>query len=290
MESIASWSEKPTYCQLNDSESESERHFETSRSPVYRRVITVARVIPWILHVVFLVASISFFIAGERTTGLDLGPLSTREYAKAVRESGEEKSIVQFLGEFGAPSPWRGRPTPEIDLAWEKLDPVIATSVTKEEVEDLGKLRNSSVQFPDGGYLASIAAFHQVHCLNVLRKYSYLDYYVVTEPDFFTSSTLRTHVDHCIEMLRQVLMCNADLHVIVYDWVAEVDYPWADFGTNYQCRDYQKVYDWGKENSVKTDAPGGLMQRPDGVALKPIPKGGDIAKVYGEEYHHHPHG
>ncbi len=41
--------------------------------------------------------------------------------------------------------------------------------------------------------MASLGAFHHMHCLNVLRKYSYLDYYIVKEPDFFTAPTLRKH-------------------------------------------------------------------------------------------------
>jgi hypothetical protein len=258
-----------------------------------------------------------------------------------VSESGTEKSTVEFIGEFAAPSPWRGNPTPEIDAAWEALDPgktktcvtlcrcqlihskVIATAVPKEEVERLGKLRNSTVQVPSGGYLASIAAFHQIHCLvsssslrivhKVLTRWQHVERAakalisrllcghrtrflhlidaanvcrsVLTFPVDYTAIDMSA--DHCIEMLRQVLMCNADLHLIVYDWVSEVNYPWADFATDYQCRDYQKVYDWGKENSARTNAPGGMMQRTEGVAVKTIQKGGDIAKAYDEEYHHH---
>ena len=44
-------------------------------------------------------------------------------------------------------------------------DLAIAMSVQKEDIERLGKLRNSSVVVPGGGYLASIEVFHQIHCL-----------------------------------------------------------------------------------------------------------------------------
>lgn len=42
---------------------------------------------------------------------------------------------------------------------------VVAMSVSKEEIEKVNKMRNSSVQFFDGGYMASLGAFHQMHCL-----------------------------------------------------------------------------------------------------------------------------
>ncbi|KAK0625825.1 hypothetical protein B0T14DRAFT_405338, partial [Immersiella caudata] len=156
---------------------------------------------------------------------------------------------VQWVGEFSAPSKWRGTPNAAVDAAWDSIAHMGAISVPTEELERLGRLRNSSVTLPSGdggGYMASIAAFHQMHCLNLLRKYSYLDYYRV-KPDeaaFFNAPTLRVHVDHCIEMLRQVLMCSADLHLIVYDWVEQVHYPWPDFGTDHMCRDYEQVHNW----------------------------------------------
>jgi hypothetical protein len=79
---------------------------------------------------------------------------------------------------------WRGTPNPTVDAAWDNLDLsesiqlsiahhptdikttlVAAMSISKEEIERVGKLRNSSVRLPDGGYMASLAAFHQMHCL-----------------------------------------------------------------------------------------------------------------------------
>lgn len=69
-----------------------------------------------------------------------------------------------------------------------------AMSVPRSEIEKIKKLRNSSVVLPDGGYMASIGGFHQMHCLNVLRKASYLEYYVVHEPDFFAQPTVRKHI------------------------------------------------------------------------------------------------
>ncbi|KAJ5944704.1 hypothetical protein N7516_004872 [Penicillium verrucosum] len=67
-------------------------------------------------------------------------------------------------------------------------------SVSRHEIEKIKKLRNSSVVLPDGGYMASIGGFHQMHCLNVIRKATYLDYYTVHEPDFFTEPSARKHV------------------------------------------------------------------------------------------------
>ena len=55
----------------------------------------------------------------------------------------------------------------------------------------------------------------------MLRKYLYFDYYSQFDP-FFTESkpeTYRMHLEHCVDNLRQVLMCSADVGMITYEWV-----------------------------------------------------------------------
>lgn len=49
---------------------------------------------------------------------------------------------------------------------------------------------------------------------------------------------------HCIEMLRQVLTCNADVGVIPYAWVEGRDRPYPNFNTRHQCRNADSVVDW----------------------------------------------
>ena len=81
-----------------------------------------------------------------------------------------------------------------------------------------------------GGYMASVEVVHQLHCLNFLRKATFEDYYMSRSKEFADlPHTVRLHLgtwfavrnlpsdyhtltfqtDHCIEMLRQYLMCNA---------------------------------------------------------------------------------
>ncbi len=77
--------------------------------------------------------------------------------------------------------------------------------------------------------------------------------------------------DHCIELLRQILMCSADLHIITYDWVDEWDFPWPDFSTNQFCRNYGDVYAWGEAHQFKTDVAGGAITRPAGAISRKLP-------------------
>lgn len=56
--------------------------------------------------------------------------------------------------------------------------------------------------------------------------------------------------DHCVEMIRQNIMCAADTGLITYDWVRGWSLPYPDFNTVHQCRDYEKVLDWAYSNAV----------------------------------------
>ncbi|KAE9367279.1 hypothetical protein N431DRAFT_320380, partial [Stipitochalara longipes BDJ] len=82
-----------------------------------------------------------------------------------------------------------------------------------------------------GGYMATLEIFHQIHCL------------VSAYPD-----VMRNHLDHCIEIIRQVLMCNADLGLITFHWVKDNPTPYPDFNTWHTCRDPEAILALAKEN------------------------------------------
>jgi hypothetical protein len=103
-----------------------------------------------------------------------------------------------------------------------------------------------------GGYLAGIEVFHQLHCLNVLRQYTWLDHYE-TLPEGFKGDPVfnRVHVDHCLETLRLALMCNADLtpHFMEIDKSLK-DGVRNDFNTHHKCKKFDKLIEWMEQNGL----------------------------------------
>ncbi|KAL9011506.1 MAG: hypothetical protein Q9173_003652 [Seirophora scorigena] len=72
-------------------------------------------------------------------------------------------------------SGFAGEPSPDIDASWDGM--LAPMNIRVSEVE-LARENVESVALPeDGGYLAWIGSFHQLHCLNMLRKWIYHDYY-----------------------------------------------------------------------------------------------------------------
>ncbi|PPQ65051.1 hypothetical protein CVT26_015747 [Gymnopilus dilepis] len=186
-----------------------------------------------------------------------MGIFQTRGVAPANEAIEYNRELTMFNGTFNFPSEFRGPPTPEIDAAWMRISQgVKPTRLTLEQVLKIGKFDTpSKVKFREedgGGYMASMEVTHQLHCLNMLRKYTYKEYYQNFDPSFThpKPDVFRTHLDHCVEILRQHLMCTADVGMITYEWVTGFSEPYPDFNVKHQCRNFEKILDWGYRHAI----------------------------------------
>ena len=70
--------------------------------------------------------------------------------------------------------------------------------------------------------------------------------------------------DYCIEMLRQNIMCNADVGIIPHHWIKQSPDPFANFNSWHKCRDIGAVEKWIEENAIPEVEGGGSLPRPEG--------------------------
>jgi hypothetical protein len=117
----------------------------------------------------------------------------------------------------------------------------------------------------DTGYAALIEVFHQLHCLNTIRQYTWLQsgnyrpetvndtqYEDIPEiPNDFRTSAIanRLNADHCIETLRLAIMCHGDVTPVLIR--IEPNAPLgerADFSSHHKCRDFGKLRQWMDDN------------------------------------------
>lgn len=65
---------------------------------------------------------------------------------------------------------------------------------------------------------------------------------------------VRIHTTHCLDMIRQVLMCNPDVGVLGQVWwqpeTAADPIPFVDFNTRHRCRDYEAVRAWAEVHQL----------------------------------------
>ncbi|KAI1476617.1 hypothetical protein F4774DRAFT_392423 [Daldinia eschscholtzii] len=171
-----------------------------------------------------------------------------------------EYEVRRFQGALEHTSIYKGAPNKELDAAWEALTHMNNSGVSGEVIDRIGKSR-VAVKYPDsqgGQYDVGIEVFHHMHCLNIIRQYTYKEYYSRPEnrPMSFTDSepVIRAHLDHCIEMLREALLCHGDVGIITYNWVK----PWGiypDFSTQHKCRKLDKIVAWADKNSLPAEDP-----------------------------------
>ncbi|KAI0396799.1 hypothetical protein F5Y17DRAFT_417839 [Xylariaceae sp. FL0594] len=142
--------------------------------------------------------------------------------------------------------------TDEADKAWHDL--MDYTYVRLRE-EDLKAINKTSVPLGDGGYLGMPVMFHEVHCVKILRWATNLDRYTKEfgERDLVD---LPKHASHCIDTLRQSIMCRADLSPNVFYWTEGKRTPHSEFYSAHHCASWDSVMDYLRENHVQVNAPG----------------------------------
>jgi hypothetical protein len=98
----------------------------------------------------------------------------------------------------------------------------MSVRVTADELAAHGQ---SSVALPNGGYLAWLGVFHELHCVKMLRQWSWREHY-------FPNMTARehthqmVHIDHCIDWLRNAAICRADTSALaVFKWADRLPHP-----------------------------------------------------------------
>ncbi|KIW86203.1 hypothetical protein Z517_01598 [Fonsecaea pedrosoi CBS 271.37] len=127
--------------------------------------------------------------------------------------------------------------------------------VTEAAWDDLLPVQGGFFQHPQiAPSRSDFAVFHQLHCLNGIRQAYWFTHAVATGaatlsasadgPDADMSEMISPrHISHCVDLLRQALMCQPDLTVEVKDERGGV----TGFGTVHQCKDWAQLMAWMAE-------------------------------------------
>jgi len=217
----------------------------------------------WLGHVVLLSLSFVMF-AGAYFTRISTLRHVKQFSAYSPAAEAVEYQRVKFNNTMGEGSPYVGA-SPEVDKAWLALSYDIGDQVITDEelgIIEMPKdhLRAKHPKTGVEGYRVGMEVFHQLHCVNLLRQATFKDYYVGlgTNGDFVEGDDmLRIHLDHCLEILRMNIQCNADIGVFTFYLLPGDPLPWPELHSYHQCRNFDRVRDWALENSV------GNMERGD---------------------------
>ncbi|KAL4805647.1 hypothetical protein BDV18DRAFT_165544 [Aspergillus unguis] len=199
----------------------------------------------------------------------------TSRYSPVVSNVEINYDTQRFNGSLFKENIYRKDASPEVDAAWEALGvnyrPV---AVPVEEAEQSG-LRSDQVQIKDshgGGYPANVEGLHHLHCLNLLRQSLYYNhaYYKDQGHGAFKNDdfVVRRHVSHCLDILRQQLMCTIDTGVMGQVWVhPDHPEPFVDFNTQHMCKNFEDVRAWAEKNQLPENPPGDFLMPPDKTSV-----------------------
>ncbi|KAI1501575.1 hypothetical protein F5X99DRAFT_382347 [Biscogniauxia marginata] len=147
-------------------------------------------------------------------------------------------------------SNYSGPPTPEQDQAWDELVKSSFFKVTYEELEQAGESFEHIAELSDGGYVATLGVYHELHCVRQLRFYlskeRYYPHLTQVQEDY-----LQHHLDHCLEALRHIVMCHGNTALRSFAWFnSSADSPTAQSNSKMACVKWSSIEEWSRSRMV----------------------------------------
>lgn len=147
-----------------------------------------------------------------------------------------------------------GEPSPAIDAAWNDLLHAQYVALEDREaqqipVEHRAKIWHGGDEFD----FMELGVFHNLHCLNEIRtvldqrKHEYHNPKIGRnrrDGRHHTIHTGRVHLDHCIDQIRQALMCHSDLTPVPMMPVEGMPDTFLGNGEAHTCRDFDAIWKW----------------------------------------------
>ncbi|KAE9409717.1 hypothetical protein BT96DRAFT_806673, partial [Gymnopus androsaceus JB14] len=164
-----------------------------------------------------------------------------------------------FNASFGTHlTEYEGPPSEALDEKWHDLYRYGISRIPASEAE---KLVDKTVPIPEDEkhYIISLDVFHQLHCLNLVRKALYPDYYPPSE---------LSHLEHCVDIIRQAISCTIDLTPISWTWSEPQRATLPKMDGAHQCVDFENIQKWAYDHRMVTEFD-------DKVNLELLHNGGD---------------
>jgi len=197
------------------------------------------------------------------------GPIAQHVTETLLPPSPAIEAIEKELRPFSLTSVYDNYPGPETDRLWEELVSSGAVFLlSKEEFLLVNDNPETGIKYahdPQDRYLGMLAAHHQIHCVDALRKamwFNYEHYKNMGDSLFTEKEPPEHHLMHCVEMLRNAVMCHGDVSIISYNWKKGYDSPKGNFKSLHVCQKWDKLEAWRETHNVTSQIK--TLERPVG--------------------------
>ncbi|KAI1208022.1 uncharacterized protein F4807DRAFT_462113 [Annulohypoxylon truncatum] len=238
---------------------------ELRKGPNRCRLRISVAILLTIINIVLFSISLALFSAarGQRNRlNAELRQASTHSPVFERVDLEMKPKIVQgtlFPAKQGA-SIARELPNPAADELWDEWELSRFYPLTQDDIIRMGKdpstvpkLENSEWGLGDDAYVGAFDVYHQIHCLNALRRTAYSGYYHLKMLNHSVMGLHEIHINHCVDILLQALQCSGNVNFMTYHWVAGQEYPQPDMSINRQCINFEKLTKFRRENGLDLD-------------------------------------
>ncbi|KZS89128.1 hypothetical protein SISNIDRAFT_417199, partial [Sistotremastrum niveocremeum HHB9708] len=161
----------------------------------------------------------------------------------------------RVFDELGTKTIYHGPPTDETDKAWDDLYYMGLSYISAEEAALLPNRTEPLPNDKEGRYAISLDVFHQIHCLNYVRRALWPERYGPPEmgpPGIVIGSDTEPfdHTDHCVNILRENILCNADITPNVWQWDESRGVSFPHFDSIHTCRNFDAIRDWAMARKI----------------------------------------
>ncbi|GAB7336039.1 hypothetical protein MBLNU13_g08855t1 [Cladosporium sp. NU13] len=214
------------------------------------------------LHMIALYTSNLIFLAIIGILSIRLRKLSS--FDPSIQIYSPANSAVEWIPEqkFRAAlfnnTPYMGYPTDEIDARWSAL---YDFGISKISAQEAARLPNPTLPITgtkeSNEYVIELDVWHELHCLNDLRKILYPERFGGLDALKDENGTIQRdddtfrHWDHCIDSLRQTIMCHADVAPIPFHVNVPVSKGiFPRLATTHTCRNFTKIQEWARDRTI----------------------------------------
>lgn len=244
---------------LQSHEKQFDRRLRARRWPWQNFALSLSLAVNVIFAIVLWTSHVNHFHSqGSYETGFDSdfgGVLEEIEIVKKDYEGGVVTSddgtrTLWYSQPDGPESPVRfmGDPSPEVDEAWDDLTSGLL--IDYDDPNNEYGLEGRTFRWPNSDkYFMGLGVYHALHCLNRVRKALHQDYYPFE--DHPGEPPIKMHTGHCIEHLRQSLLCHADLTPL-YGRLTDASgdklaFAAADLYETHTCRNFTRIHEWTRK-------------------------------------------
>ncbi|KAL7622857.1 hypothetical protein AAE478_006536 [Parahypoxylon ruwenzoriense] len=160
--------------------------------------------------------------------------------------------------EWNAPRyPWHQEPSDALDEVWDDLLYSLNIRISKDELSLLNINKTNRVQVTGANgddYVGVLGVYHHIHCLNNIRRLLSWDYYgpkLAGEKHMEGFSA--EHSQHCIDTIRQALMCHANTGLYTSQWDEKTRMPSRNLNSNSvtTCVRWDSLNDWARQRALR---------------------------------------